>query len=157
MININNEEEIKKFQKVIEYIEKELPNSLIVDISERINKIEINYNEDIIKATLELLNLLGMPRHKLGYSYIIESVLLWNNKHLFSNCITSVYKQISIKHNKSVSSIEKAIRACIEYTFLFGNTKELNKIFANTISMSTGKISNKKFISTLSKRVNNFI
>lgn len=56
----------------------------------------------------KVLNELGVHINVKGYSYLIEAVLLKNNKPHIST--TEIYETIAEKHNSTVWSVERSIR-----------------------------------------------
>lgn len=141
--------------EVLKYLKKDLLDIEILEVtSEDWNIIKKILNKDnkTINCIEKKLNLLGIPYDRIGYKYIIDAVFLWDKYSVENNLeITSIYEQLSIKYNKSICSIEKAIRKCIEYSFTYGNLDELSKLCLRDISMHTGKINNKKFISKVAQ------
>lgn len=141
--------------EVLKHLKKDILDIEILEITlEELNIIKNVLNKDnrAINYIMEKLNLLGIPNDKVGYKYIIDAVFLWDKYNIKNNLnITFIYKKLAIKYDKRRCSIEKAIRKCIEYSFTYGNLDELNKLCLRDISIHTGKISNKKFISKLAQ------
>ena len=88
---------------------------------------------------LFLLYFLGLPNLKIFLN------------SLFAKSIKLDFVNGMLYINNKPLSIEKAIRKCIEYSFTYGNLDELNKLCLRDISVHTGKINNKKFISKLAQ------
>lgn len=143
--------------KLLKNIEVEMLNIEIMEVSLEdldIFKSIVYKNNKMIKCIQEILDLLGVPNYKIGYKYIIDAIMIWNEYQYIKNLkIYSIYENIALKYNKSIYSVEKAIRNCIDYCFTYGNLKELNKLFVNDISINTGKIESKKFISKISQYI----
>lgn len=146
-----------KMTEILKDMKIELSDMEILEISaDDLNIIKniLSKNNKEIDCITEKLYLLGFPNYKIGYRYIVDAILLWNKyKDIHVLNMSFIYKKLSIKYNKTISSVEKAIRKCIEYTFTFGNLKELNKLFETDISVHTGKINNKKFISKMAQYI----
>ncbi len=141
--------------EVLKHLKKDILDIEILEITlEELNIIKnvLNKNIRAINYITKKLNLLGIPNDKVGYKYITDAVFLWNKYNIKNNLnITFIYKKLAIKYDKNICSIEKAIRKCIEYCFTYGNLDELNKLCLRDISIHTGKISNKKFISKVAQ------
>lgn len=60
-----------------------------------------------------------------------------------------VYATIAERHQTSMQSVERVIRAAIEITWLRGNTEEIMRIFHNTIDGRKARPTNKEFIALL--------
>lgn len=152
------DEEQHHIDEILKNMEMEISNIEVIEASLediKIVKNILNKNKETINCIREKLNLLGVPNDKIGYKYIIDAILLWNKYQNINNLkIYYIYEKIALKYNKSISSVEKAIRKCIEYCFQYGNLKELEKIFFNVISIKTGKINSKKFISKIVQYLN---
>lgn len=146
---VNNQLEVLKNKGNIE----------IIDISKKYFKTIVKLKNKSLKSKLEseiinVLDLIGMPRDRLGYKYIFSAILyLTKIKNFDKLNITVVYNELSQIYNKSIVSIEKAIRQAIEYTFTNGNTDEIYNLFDNMVSEDSGKVSNKKFIYELIKNI----
>ena len=152
-------EDNHKIEELLKNMEIEVGNIEVYDTtSDDVNIVKniLNKDYETLERIERKLEILGFSAHKIGYKYIIDAILLWDKYHGISNqSLSFIYKKISIKYSKNVYSIEKAIRKCIEYTFTYGNLEELNKIFKTDISVHTGKINNKKFISKMAQCINN--
>lgn len=134
-------------------------NIEIIDISKKYFKTIIKLRNKSSELNLEnkiinILNIIGMPKNRLGYEYIVSATLYLSKMENIDNLnITEVYNELSHIYNKSIASIEKAIRQVIEYTFTKGNIDEIYNLFNNVVSEDSGKVSNKKFIYELVKNI----
>lgn len=148
-ILILNDEQYQ-IEEVLKSIQIEISDIEIIEASLeelKLFKNILNRNNETTYTIRKILDLLGVPNDKIGYKYIVDAILLWNKYQEMNNFnISHIYKKIGIVYNKSLLSIEKAIRNCIEYTFTYGNLERLNQFFHTNISLYTGKINNKKFI-----------
>ena len=152
------DEEQHHIDEILKNMEIEISDIEVIEASledVKIVKNILNKDKEPIDRIREILNVLGVPNDKIGYKYIIDAILLCNEYQNINNLkIYYIYEKIALKYNKSISSVEKAIRKCIEYCFQYGNLKELEKIFFNVISIKTWKINSKKFISKIVQYLN---
>lgn len=93
---------------------------------------------------VQMLHKLGIPSHLKGFKYLVDSILLFQDKSL-----KTTYYKLSIKYNTTTYNIERSIRYSIEISFNRGDYKLINQLFGNTISYHKDKPTNKEFICTL--------
>ena len=150
-------EDNNNLDEMLEKLEIKKDDIEVLDVSMEDLKLIKGFSNNVdikLNRILKCLDLIGIPNDRIGYKYIVEAVLLWDENQKTNNLnISSIYEKIATKYNKKIVSVEKAIRKCIEYSFSYGNLKELEKMFSEDISIHTGKINNKKFISKVAKYI----
>jgi len=152
------EDNYGKVNEMLEILKKEL-SIQVLEVDEKSLSTVINLknnvlNNDVKEKIVHKLNIIGMPKNKVGYKYIVSAMLyLYKEKNIENINMKDIYVELYSTYNKSICSIEKAIRKLIEFTFSYGNLEELYKIFDDTISKDTGKLSNKKFIYEFIKHI----
>lgn len=131
----------------------------VLDVDKKNFNLLFNFKKDIPQTELKekiikKLNLIGVPKNMMGYNYILSAILYLNKFNNINNIyVKEIYNELFHTYNKSVESIEKAIRKAIECTFAKGNINEIYNLFNNMIPEDSGKISNKKFIYELAKKI----
>ena len=114
-----------------------------------------HFQENLRSRIIHILGVIGMPKDRLGYQYIVSAIFYLNKtgktRHLK---VENIYEELSLIYDGiNVHSIEKSIRKVIESTFNHGHKDELSKVFRSSISLETGTVSNKKFIYTLAEKI----
>ena len=106
----------------------------------------MNIEVAIYKALKEL----GMPTSLLGYAYIRDAVLMFEeNPEVMRQMTRVVYPTIAAKHNTTHSKVERAIRHAIEHVYDNTDSEVIQRFFGNTVNMRSGKLTNTQFISGL--------
>ena len=96
---------------------------------------------------IDLLKALGMPQHLKGYGYITKAIKLCILDPSYIGRISyGLYPDLAHLYNTSTGALERAIRLSIEAAFDNGDIESISRIFGNTISISKGKLTNRKFI-----------
>jgi len=106
-----------------------------------------SFTED--KLILVLHNL-GIPSHLKGYIYLKEAIIIYEEQCLITK---SVYRYLANKYNKSVSSIERAIRNAIEIGCLRSDFIFFEELFGASINADNGKPTNLQFIATVKEQL----
>ncbi len=102
----------------------------------------------------ELLDAMGFSLNHNGYYYIAYAVdLILHNPTLVRQTTTQLYPLIAQKFEVSSCSVERCIRSSIEYAWLKGDIKLLNKLFLNKVDADRAKPTNSIFLSVVSKMV----
>ncbi len=86
------------------------------------NSLEIEISKALIKQGIH-------PKLK-GYEYIKKSVLYLKE---YQYSMQDLYKKLSLEHDKSTESIERAIRTCVESSSSFDTNKEIIYYLYNEI------------------------
>lgn len=111
--------------------------------------------ETPLKKITGMLHELGVPAHLNGYGYIREAVCMIIDAPHLINCMTKeVYPALALRHNKSATSIEKAIRTAIEISWNRGKIEVLEEVFGFTVNLRKGKPTNTEYIAMLVDRYN---
>ena len=97
----------------------------------------------IIVKLKQLVRIIGVPIHIIGYTYIVNAVecMLNSDKVMFLN---DIYDIIALKNNTSIICVEVAIRNAIKRAvksktdmfqtmFSFCNMQPSNSVFLNTL------------------------
>lgn len=104
----------------------------------------------IIMEITDVLRDIGMPAHVKGFYYVREAIhMVYHDASLPDHMMDGVYATIAERHQTSMQSVERVIRAAIEITWLRGNTEEIMRIFHNTIDGRKARPTNKEFIALL--------
>lgn len=106
-----------------------------------------------IKKAKKILTSLGFSPKMLGYFYLIELFeIKMNNVEIFP-LYKCGYEFLSCRHNKSTSSIDKAIQNAINRACNRTENTEFYRIFGSTIDDRRGKPTNKHLISTVIEKI----
>ena len=66
---------------------------------------------------------IGMRAHVNGFYYVREAIhMVYHDASLLDHMMDGVYATIAERHQTSMQSVERVIRAAIEITWLRGNT-----------------------------------
>ena len=106
---------------------------------------------------IRLLNLIGVSTKYIGYDYIVEESLLISKKYdeNVKIVLRDINESIARKYKTKIHNIEKNIRCCIEYTFNYGNIKNIDKLFSNVQYYYSDRPTNKMFLTTVVNYLNN--
>ena len=114
-----------------------------------------NNEDSTYKRVTGLLHDLGVPAHLTGYGYLREAVcMVIENPILINNMTKQVYPTLAARHNKTVASIEKAIRTAVEVSWNRGKVEILEEVFGFTVNVQKGKPTNTEYIAMLADRYN---
>lgn len=101
---------------------------------------------NVEKKIIDLLNLLGVPPHLRGYTYLLYAIeIILNDLSAINALSKHIYSKISEKYNTTPSRVERVIRNAIEITWNRGNIEILDKIFGYDLSGEKTKPSNSEF------------
>ena len=118
--------------------------SKIIDVFQ--NKLEISITR--------MLHELGMPSHIKGYQYIRDGiVMIYNNPGIIGGITKELYPDVAIKHNTTVSRVERAIRHAIEVSWNRGNWDLMEEIFGHSVDIDKAKPTNSEFIVTIADKL----
>lgn len=118
--------------------------SKIIDVFQ--NKLEISITR--------MLHELGMPSHIKGYQYIRDGiVMIYNNPEIIGGITKELYPDVAIKHNTTVSRVERAIRHAIEVSWNRGNWDLMEEIFGHSVDIDKAKPTNSEFIVTIADKL----
>lgn len=110
----------------------------------------MNYNSAIASVLKEL----GVRELHTGYDYIETAVRLRvTNTIQKRDGAMQLYYAVAKEHNTSYKAVERAIRYAIECAFDCADPEVLNKWFGNTLSERTGKATNRQFIESVAKAI----
>ncbi len=108
---------------------------------------DIDNEEDVVDS---LLNEFGIPRNLDGRTYIETAVnLRMSGIVKKEDGVLYLYQKTARKHETTRTRVEKAIRYALERAFNCGDAEVVERYFGNTVSMKTGKATNKQFIETI--------
>lgn len=79
-----------------------------------------------INALLEM----GMPADIKGFQYIVDAMLMFEDKEIRTGKITALYYEIGKKNNTTASRVERAIRHAFGIVLSFGKHKSVEKYLA---------------------------
>ncbi|MCL2859129.1 MAG: sporulation initiation factor Spo0A C-terminal domain-containing protein [Oscillospiraceae bacterium] len=154
----SNKSNINKVNEYLKLLKEE--NVEIITVKKHHYEIVKNledehFQENLKSRIINILDLIGMPKNRVGYQYILSAIFYLNRtgktRHLK---LSTIYAELMlIYQGKSMRSIDRTMETAIEATFNHGNKNEIDKIFHNIVSKENGKISNKKFIYTLAERI----
>lgn len=106
------------------------------------------------KEIYEVLRDLGVPAHLKGYTYACKVInLAMERPELMSNFVRNVYGTVARDLGTTSARIERAIRHAIAYVFANTDTDVLYRYFGHTISLKSGKVSNKCFVATIAEYI----
>lgn len=110
----------------------------------------MNYNSAITSALEEL----GVREYLTGYDYIETAVRLRvTNTIQKCNGAMQLYYAVAKEHNTTYKAVERDIRYAIECAFDCADPKVLNRWFGNTLSERTGKATNRQFVESIVKAI----
>lgn len=104
----------------------------------------------------DLFKEIGAPAHIKGYGYAMEAVRISLDRPELLYHMTSddgMYATVASKFGTTAGRVERAIRHCIEVSFLSCPIEVIQRVFGNSIAYSKGKPTNKQFISQLREEV----
>ena len=105
------------------------------------------------KVTREL-SLLGVPPHFKGYTYLKDAVTLVVLDPELLNAVTKeLYPLVARMRETNPQTVERAIRHAIESTWVRGNLRFIEELFAYTVDAEKGKPTNSSFIARLADHV----
>lgn len=97
---------------------------------------------------------LGVPPHFKGYTYLKDAVtLVVLNPDLLSAVTKELYPTVARMRSTTAQTVERAIRHAIESTWVRGNLKFIEELFAYTVDAEKGKPTNASFIARLADHV----
>lgn len=103
--------------------------------------------ESIIR---DILQELGAQDHLLGYSAVIEAVMIvLEDPRYVRNLTYGLYEKLAECFDTTASKIERAIRYLIERMWITGDPDCQYRLFGNTIDMDKAKPTNGQFISRI--------
>ena len=104
--------------------------------------------------TGKVLRQLGIPEHLMGYTYLMDGVVLAvRDPSIVRKMTTALYPAIAAKYGITPAASERAMRYAMERAWLRCDPDVLNSFFGNTISPDKGKPSNSEFIARVSDAV----
>lgn len=109
---------------------------------------DIAQNKDVFTAVTDILYELGIPINMNGFDYLRWAVVEYGKKDGCAiNIKDDVYKIVAERYNKTISCIEKGIRACIN------KANKNNKLAKSVDVLGIIKLSNSVVISYIADRV----
>ena len=95
----------------------------------------------------DLLKTVGMPQHLKGYAYVTKAIKLCILDPEYLSCFTSrLYPDIAHLYGVSWKSVEIGMRRATDAVFNNGDMDNIARVFGNTISIESGKIPAREFI-----------
>lgn len=111
-------------------------------------------DNDLEDEICEVLRVVGVPAHIMGYRYIIEAITMAVNDMGVLNHITKVvYPDIAEKHQTTKSRVERAMRHAIEIAWSRGNMEIIESIFGYTYNTHKGKPTNSEFVAMIADKI----
>jgi two-component system response regulator (stage 0 sporulation protein A) len=112
--------------------------------------------EAIMRETAEReLVMMGVKRKLVGFKYLVDAIMLYIDCPEDSVYLTGeIYPEIARRWNVTATSVEKAIRCCIESAFMFADINRLHRYYPFAYNEELGRPSNLQFIANMAKRVN---
>lgn len=93
---------------------------------------------------------IGVPTHLKGFASACACVqIVLEHPDYTDNFIRDVYGAAARELGSSVSRVERSIRNAVSYVFKNTDVEVLERYFGHTISINTGKVTNKCFITTI--------
>lgn len=106
------------------------------------------------KEIYKVLRDLGVPAHLKGYTYVCKVInLVMERPELMSSFVRNVYGIAARDLGTTPTRIERAIRHAIAYVFTNTDTDVLYQYFGHTISLKSGKVTNKCFVATIAEYI----
>ena len=126
-------------------------NKDLLDISlDIIKKIDISINIPLHQKIVHILNKTNLPNNNMGYKYIKQAIYeSFNNPNLLINFNKRLYPLLSKKYQKSIYSIEKAMRSTITKAMNSTNDEYNNKLFSKYITYDKTTPTTQEFILTI--------
>lgn len=101
-----------------------------------------------------VLRELGVPEHLLGYTYLVEAVLLVCSDSSYLRRVTlALYPELAEKFHTTASGVERGIRHAIETAWTRASLEAVQHYFGNTISPDRGKPVNSEFIARIASAI----
>lgn len=102
---------------------------------------------DVDDLIFDLLKNLGMPQHLDGHKYITRGIKLYILDSSYARSVTKrLYPDIANLYGTNNSRVERAMRHAIISMLDNGDLNDIERVFGNTISLSSGHIANREFI-----------
>jgi two-component system response regulator (stage 0 sporulation protein A) len=118
-------------------------------LSEQANR-GINAEEELNN----ILRIMGVPFSVKGFQYLKEAVLMViESRNLLSSITIDLYPSIAEKYNTTPSRVERAIRHCIEITWLKGNLEQIELLFGSSTKYSKSRPTNGEVIAVLAEKL----
>lgn len=107
--------------------------------------------EDFVELRVSnTLKNIGITPGLLGYQYLRHAILISMKDETYPHTITKrLYPAVAHYFGTKSSRVERAMRHAIECAWLRGNDELINEIFRYTIDPTSGRPTNREFISTL--------
>ena len=110
--------------------------------------------KEIIKRISIELKKFGISPKREGYWFLKEGIIIYLTEKNYSLKITKdIYPKLSVKYNKTISAIEKAMRTSIEKGWTNCDLEYANEIFGNIIPYDKDHPTNYEFIKTISEHI----
>lgn len=98
----------------------------------------------------EELRSLGMPTTFKGFRYLVEAIAAVVKEPDLINAVTKrLYPLVAARHQSSPRRVERAIRTCIEATWVRGDPERLERLFRYQVDSHRGKPTNSAFIAQM--------
>lgn len=134
-------------------------NELAFDIKDSTTKEEVpspvvQEGKSVSSRVSEVLHLMGVPPHTLGYAYLKDAILLVHDDVKYMMKITkNLYPKVAQLHETTPSRVERAIRNTIELTLARGDHELLVNIFGHSVKSANSKLTNSEFIAIIAEKI----
>jgi two-component system response regulator (stage 0 sporulation protein A) len=144
--------DLDTLNKRINYLTQNIPASIDIQlsvVSPVVKKAGSRLN--ILSETTRIIHQIGVPAHIKGYQYLRDAILMAvEDVSLLSSVARQIYPVIAKKNNTIPSSVERAIRRAIEFSWEHGNKEIFKSVFGYNISH---KPTNSEFIALLADKL----
>jgi two-component system response regulator (stage 0 sporulation protein A) len=102
----------------------------------------------------DILREIGMPASLKGYDYIVCAIKLILSDRVYLDEITKwLYPDVAKAFGVTAPRVERAIRHAVTVAFERSDADTIERVFGNTVSMHSGKVTNSEFLATMYKYV----
>lgn len=109
---------------------------------------------DVESLIDDILREIGIPASLKGYDYIVCAIKLILSDRTYLDEITKwLYPDVAKAFGVTAPRVERAIRHAVTVAFERSDADTIERVFGNTVSMHSGKVTNSEFLATLYKYV----
>lgn len=102
----------------------------------------------------DILREVGIPASLKGYGYIVCAIKLILSDRVYLDEITKwLYPDVAKAFGVTAPRVERAIRHAVTVAFERSDADTIERVFGNTVSMHSGKVTNSEFLATMYKYV----
>jgi len=133
--------------EILEELSKMFPNLTL-------SNGKVDDEEEIEEKAKKLLNVMCMPINSVSYFYWVMAIKLYKNAHdKKPKMMRDIYSPIAKKYGANISSVERAMRVAVEYTFERCPADTHDHVFRNKFDTQKGKINNSEFLAIMSELI----